>query len=208
MLSGSLRGSPAGHWRIWWTIVITLVIGSLVLTALMAFVWKPETVAQRGTRFYTAPHSTTYVPTPSQAASPQRSTRSAPVPGPGIVWVNTRSHIYHFPGYALASGADEALLMAAGMFFDVLLTDVYMPRLSGWRLVRQLKAEGHLPAWVVSMSASGAALEAVQSCMAGCDVHLQKPFNIEELTEALSYPGSGEPNAHPIDPPQPKDKAG
>ena len=110
--------------------------------------------------------------------------------------------------YALAGGADEALLMAAGMSFDVLLTDVYMPRLSGWRLVRQLKAEGHLPVWIVSMSASSAALEAVQSRLTGCDVHLQKPFDIEELTEALSYPGSAEPNARPTDPPCPKDKAG
>ena len=46
--------------------------------------------------------------------------------------------------YALACDADEALCMAASMSFDVLLTDVHMPRLSGWRLVRQLKAEGAL----------------------------------------------------------------
>ena len=110
--------------------------------------------------------------------------------------------------YALASGADEALLIAADTSFDVLLTDVYLPRLSGWRLVRQLKADGHLPAWVVSMSASGAALEAVQSRMAGCDVHLQKPFNLEELTEALSYPGSAEPNDRPVDPPHSKEGEG
>ena len=74
--------------------------------------------------------------------------------------------------------------------------------------MRQLKADGHLPAWVVSMSASSAALEAVQSRLAGCDVHLQKPFNIEELTAALNYPGSAERNAHPTDPPHPKDRAG
>ena len=110
--------------------------------------------------------------------------------------------------YALARDAAEALFMAASMSFDELLTDVYMPRLSGWRLVRQLKAEGHLPAWVISMSASGAALEAVQSRMAGCDVHLQKPFNIKQLTAALSYPGSAEPNARPVDLPHPKDEAG
>ena len=110
--------------------------------------------------------------------------------------------------YALASDAAEALLMAARMSFDVLLTDVYLPRLSGWKLVRELRAEGRLPARVVSMSASGAALEAVQSRLAGCDVHLHKPFNIEELTEALSQPGGSEPTTQPTYLPWPKDKEG
>ncbi len=90
--------------------------------------------------------------------------------------------------YELACGPEEALALAARTSFDVLLTDVYMPRLSGWRLVRQLKAEGRLPARVVSMSASGAALETRQSSVAGCHVHLYKPFNLEELTAALSQP--------------------
>ena len=90
--------------------------------------------------------------------------------------------------YEVACGAEEALTIAARTSFDVLLTDVYMPRLSGWRLVRQLKEDGHLPARVVSMSASGAALETLQSSVAGCHVHLRKPFNLEELTAALSQP--------------------
>ena len=108
--------------------------------------------------------------------------------------------------YALARDAAEALFMAASMSFDVLLTDVYMPRLSGWRLVRQLKTDGHLPAQVVSMSASGAALETVQSNMAGCHAHLRKPFGIAELTAALSHSGSAEPSFPPIRQ-SPEDKA-
>ena len=109
--------------------------------------------------------------------------------------------------YELACDADEALIMAARTPFDVLLTDVYMPRLSGWRLVRQLKADGHLPAQVVSMSASGAALETVQSNMAGCHAHLRKPFGIAELTAALSHSGSAEPSFPPIRQ-SPEDEAG
>ncbi len=56
--------------------------------------------------------------------------------------------------YELACGAEEALVMAARTPFDVLLTDVYMPQVSGWELVRRLGAYGYLPGRVVSMSRS------------------------------------------------------
>ena len=38
--------------------------------------------------------------------------------------------------YELACDAADALAMAARTSFDVLLTDVYMPRVSGWELMR------------------------------------------------------------------------
>ncbi len=103
--------------------------------------------------------------------------------------------------YELACGMEEALSMAAKTPFDVLLTDVYMPRASGWELVRQLRAHGHLPARVVSMSAGSAIVEAAQSSAAGCHMHLHKPFSIEKLTLALRC--SGEPNKKgPLDLPR------
>ena len=92
--------------------------------------------------------------------------------------------------YELACGAEEALVMAARTPFDALLTDVYMPQVGGWELVRRLRAHGYLPAKVVSMSAGSATVESAQSDAAGCHTHLHKPFSIEKLTLALRRSGS------------------
>ena len=91
--------------------------------------------------------------------------------------------------YELACDATEALVMAARTSFDVLLTDVYMHRVSGRELVRWLNMSGRLPARVVSMSAGNMTVEAAQSKAAGCHVHLRKPFAVEKLTAALGRSG-------------------
>ena len=85
----------------------------------------------------------------------------------------------------LACDADGALTRAAASAFDVLLTDVHMPRMDGWELVQELRARGHLPAHVISMSA-GLVEEPAQSQAAGCHAHLVKPFRVNELEAALA----------------------
>ena len=110
--------------------------------------------------------------------------------------------------YEMACDADEAFSMAASTRFDGLLTDVYLPRVSGWRLVRQLRMNCHLPARVVSMSGGSEALETLQSSATGCHMHLCKPFDLEELTAALSQASSSERVMGPLGPPRPKDRQG
>lgn len=85
------------------------------------------------------------------------------------------------PGTALDRAAEGA--------FDVLLTDVHMPGVDGWELVRRLRANGHLPPLVISMSAGASDRETKQSKTAGCHVHLHKPFRIRELESALQHAG-------------------
>lgn len=86
-------------WRIWWAIVLFLVIGSFLLTG-VAMLLDRSAPGPHGKRFYTVtPPSPAYAPTPWWSGVPEDVVRPTPVPGPGIVWVNTRSHIYHFPGY-------------------------------------------------------------------------------------------------------------
>ena len=91
-------------WRVWLGCVSVLVIGALIWTAWLMLVWQPPTThhgrgvqAQRG--------STSSPAAPSPAVASLQPTpfspvgRRAPGASPDAVWVNTRSHIYHFPGY-------------------------------------------------------------------------------------------------------------
>ena len=91
-------------------------------------------------------------------------------------------------GHGFESAGDVAVALGkAGRGpFDVLLTDVHMPGASGWDLVRELSARGHLPSLVISMSAGVVEAEAVQSKAAGCHAHLRKPFPVGELEAALA----------------------
>ncbi len=86
----------------------------------------------------------------------------------------------------LAPDAQSALERAVDNPFDVLLTDVHMPGMDGWGLVKALAAGGQLPRLVVSMSAGVSEEEEAQSKAAGCHAHLLKPFALGDLEAALA----------------------
>ncbi|MFF3865291.1 SpoIIE family protein phosphatase [Micromonospora sp. NPDC001898] len=76
----------------------------------------------------------------------------------------------------------EALRQAVQTPFDLVLTDVMMPRLDGFGLVTALRAEPrtrHVP--IVLLSARAGSAEAVAGLSVGADDYLTKPFSSEEL---------------------------
>lgn len=77
-----------------------------------------------------------------------------------------------------------ALAEAANQRFDALLTDVNLPGMEGWELLKELASLGQLPPLVFSMSAGDNYIQAERSKAAGCHAHLVKPFRPGEL-EAL-----------------------
>jgi signal transduction histidine kinase/DNA-binding response OmpR family regulator len=82
---------------------------------------------------------------------------------------------------AVPDGA-EALRRALESPFDLVLTDVMMPRLDGFGLVGALRADArtrHVP--IVLLSARAGSAEAVAGLTAGADDYLTKPFSGEEL---------------------------
>ncbi len=76
----------------------------------------------------------------------------------------------------------EALRSAVESPFDLVLTDVMMPRLDGFGLVAALRADPrtrHLP--IVLLSARAGSAEAVAGLSVGADDYLTKPFSGQEL---------------------------
>ena len=90
----------------------------------------------------------------------------------------------------------EALRELPRARFDLVLTDVNMPTLSGLELIRMIRArpeQGGLP--VVAISTERDAEDAVRASKAGANGYLAKPFDPESfertLEDALGRKGSG-----------------
>ncbi|MGK5521095.1 SpoIIE family protein phosphatase [Micromonospora sp. URMC 107] len=98
-----------------------------------------------------------------------------------------REHVTRLlsPSWEVVAVTDgvEALRHAVDGSFDLVLTDVMMPRLDGFGLVAALRADPrtrHLP--VVLLSARAGSAEEVAGLAVGADDYLTKPFSGQELT--------------------------
>jgi signal transduction histidine kinase len=87
-------------------------------------------------------------------------------------------------GYDVVAVADgEAALQAlATQTFDVIIADIMMPRLDGWELVRQVRADTRLHDVVfIFLTARGQRDDERQGRDLGADDYLAKPFEPEDL---------------------------
>jgi CheY-like chemotaxis protein len=85
-----------------------------------------------------------------------------------------------------AASGPEALVLAAEYHPDVVLLDISMPGMDGLELARRLRRELHLGvALLVSMSGFGQEQDRRQALDAGCDHHLVKPADLQELRHLL-----------------------
>ena len=76
------------------------------------------------------------------------------------------------------------LARASGRPYDLLITDVQMPRLDGLSLVRQLRAQGdRLP--VLALTAHAMAEDRARCLDAGCDGYLSKPVERARLLQMV-----------------------
>ncbi|MEU4778487.1 SpoIIE family protein phosphatase [Micromonospora sp. NPDC023633] len=98
-----------------------------------------------------------------------------------------REHVTRLlsPSWEVVAVSDgvEALRHAVDGSFDLVLTDVMMPRLDGFGLVAALRADPrtrHVP--IVLLSARAGSAEEVAGLAAGADDYLTKPFSGQELT--------------------------
>ena len=86
----------------------------------------------------------------------------------------------------LATDGLQALDQAARVMPTVIVTDLAMPKLNGWDMVRRLKGDPrtrHVP--VLAVTAHALIGEAERARAAGCDGYLSKPCLPEELARAI-----------------------
>jgi signal transduction histidine kinase/DNA-binding response OmpR family regulator len=92
-------------------------------------------------------------------------------------------------GYAVDVVADGVAALAAARARrpDLLLTDVMMPQMDGFELLRAVRADGQLADLPVVMLSARAGEEAqVEGLEAGADDYLSKPFSARELLARVS----------------------
>src|SRR5215470_13288746 len=82
----------------------------------------------------------------------------------------------------VARDGEEGLAQAQASPPDLIITDVMMPRLDGWALVKQLRARAELALVpVIFLTALGSDEDRIRGFRLGADDYLAKPFRFEEL---------------------------
>jgi signal transduction histidine kinase/ActR/RegA family two-component response regulator len=85
-----------------------------------------------------------------------------------------------------ASNGTEAVTMTRTGAFDVVLMDLWMPKLNGMQAVRILRAEGcRVP--VIAISADASPDTRAASIDAGCGAFLCKPFEPDDLIASIRF---------------------
>src|SRR5688572_1714439 len=82
----------------------------------------------------------------------------------------------------IAHDGEEGLPRAAADKPDLVITDVMMPKMDGWTLVKQLRARSDFALTpVIFLTALGADEDRIRGFRLGADDYLPKPFRFEEL---------------------------
>ncbi|MFQ3630708.1 response regulator [Roseiflexus sp.] len=91
-------------------------------------------------------------------------------------------------GYAVTCVVDgaELLTISAGQTFDLVLTDLSMPKVDGLTAIRRLRMDAnsaHLP--IIAMSAD--LFTGYDALTAGANAFLEKPFLLDELLGTITH---------------------
>jgi CheY-like chemotaxis protein len=94
-----------------------------------------------------------------------------------------------FAGYDIvtANNGEEAVQLTKQELPDLVITDVRMPKMTGYEACRQIKADPatqHIP--VVFLSAKGQEAEVQTGLDSGADEYLLKPFAPDQLTRKVA----------------------
>ncbi len=126
----------------------------------------------------------------SQPSDPRHDTQAISGARPRILWADDNADMRDYVRRLLADRFDveavadglEALAATRRQMPDLVLSDVMMPRLDGFGLLRELRADERTRTLPVILLSARAGEEArVQGLTAGADDYLVKPFSAREL---------------------------
>ncbi|MFG1800251.1 SpoIIE family protein phosphatase [Micromonospora carbonacea] len=177
------------------TFVVTVPFGTAHLPADRVAADAPAEPAELGQARLFAAETALWTGTPGQPAAGGTGAATGSTGGEraaaGRILIaddnaDLREHVSRLLGasWEVVAAPDgvEALRLAVETPFDLVLTDVMMPRLDGFGLVTALRADPrtrHVP--IVLLSARAGSAEAVAGLAVGADDYLTKPFSGEEL---------------------------
>jgi two-component system cell cycle response regulator DivK len=92
-------------------------------------------------------------------------------------------------GYSVseAESAAQALQVIQANLPDLILMDINMPDIDGYTLTAQLKAQPefkNIP--IIAMTANALKGDRERSLEAGCDGYIQKPIDVDDLTNQIA----------------------
>jgi two-component system, OmpR family, response regulator len=85
---------------------------------------------------------------------------------------------------AVAHSAEEALAVAGRRSFDLVVTDLRMPGIDGFALIRQLRERQPALA-VIAITAFGSSESGIRALEAGASAYVTKPFQPDVLGERI-----------------------
>jgi CheY-like chemotaxis protein len=85
----------------------------------------------------------------------------------------------------IAENGQEAVERAMAQRFDVVLMDLQMPVCDGFQATLELRRRGY-EGPVIAVSAAAMMLEKEKSLGVGCDEHISKPVNVEDLVDKVA----------------------
>jgi len=92
----------------------------------------------------------------------------------------------------LAADGVEAVELATGHRFDLIVMDVHMPRMDGLEATRVLRQRWDLKLPIVALTASAFAEDRAACLAAGMNDHIPKPARLDDLAAALAKWGPAE----------------
>ena len=92
-------------------------------------------------------------------------------------------------GFEIISASDgiEALTLLSECKPDIILSDIQMPRLDGYKLCKFVKkhpSTSQIP--VILLSGKDGMFDKMRGKMSGCDGHIRKPFEANELLTQIN----------------------
>ena len=79
----------------------------------------------------------------------------------------------------IVSDGEQALLHFKSFAPDIVLLDIMIPKLDGWGVLREIRAESQIP--VIMLTAKGETGDKVSGLQMGADDYVVKPFEMKEV---------------------------